>query len=63
MNQNTTIRVPMSSVAKRMELTATIETTGMRMFRARMWCGIQLIKLAAIVMGVGIRVETPKRAA
>ena len=35
----------------------TVRITGMRVFRARMAVGIWLVKLASVVMGVGITVE------
>jgi hypothetical protein len=40
-----------SSVMKRIHLTITV--TGVRRQRLRNWLGCQLIRLAAVVMGVG----------
>jgi hypothetical protein len=51
------INVPVVSVMRRMTLTATVTVTGVRVWRVRLWCGVQLIKLAAYIMGTGFRVE------
>lgn len=55
---STEARIPMSRVMK--DVTSNVEVTGLRIWWLRQTIGVALIKLAARVMGVGIRVDTEK---
>lgn len=50
-----TVKIPMSEVVK--DITVNIEITGEKVFWARFWFAKQLIKLAALAAGCGIRIE------
>ena len=50
-----TIDYPMSSLKK--HITVHVRLTGERVFWFRWWCATKLIILAALVSGVGIKVE------
>lgn len=52
---NTRIDVPMSQVMK--DATFVVALTGVRAWRVRVWAGVLLIRLAAYVIGCGIRVD------
>ncbi len=52
-------RVPASKVAASIEMSVTV--TGLRVMAARAWLGVKLLRLAAAVMGVGLRIETDAR--
>ena len=51
--------VHLPRVAKQFDL--KIKVTGVRRFRVRVWLGVQVLKLAAIVMGVGFEVSVEKQ--
>lgn len=38
-------------------ITLRVDVTGLRIWRARLWLGVQIIRLAALVMGTGIRFD------
>lgn len=38
-------------------ITLHVRVTGLRIWRVRMWLGMQLLQCAARIMGCGIRVE------
>lgn len=40
-------------------MTLTVEVTGVRAARARLWLGLKLLKLAARVIGCGIDIKAP----
>lgn len=48
------VRVPAASVMR--DVTMTVEVTGLTVWRLRLWLGLQLMRLAARVIGCGIRV-------
>jgi len=50
-----TLNVPITSVVK--NITLTVNVSGLRVWRWRVWLGLQLIQLAARVMGCGFRLE------
>lgn len=52
-----TIRMPMSSAAKR--VTLSVKLTGRTRFAIRLWCGVHLIKLAARIIGCGVEISLP----
>jgi hypothetical protein len=47
--------IPMRDIVK--GLTVTVRITGTRVFKFRMWLGSKLLRLAAIVIGIGCDVE------
>jgi hypothetical protein len=47
------LRVPIAAVTK--DITMHVEVTGVRVWRVRLWLWIQLLRLAALVAGVGIQ--------
>lgn len=47
--------IPISRLTKRM--TVTVNLTGVTAWKARVWLGTQIVKLAARVMGCGFRVD------
>lgn len=49
------VNVPMSEVMS--GLTLNVRITGMKITKARLWLGEQLLKLAALVMGCGIEIS------
>lgn len=49
------ISIPIHDAVK--DSTIYIDVTGMRSFRFRLWIGMQLFKLAAFVIGCGIKVD------
>ena len=50
-----TINVSASEAVRRLEFKVTV--TGIKTMRVRMWLGVRLIRLAAMVIGCGIKVE------
>lgn len=50
--------IPISSICKNM--TMTVKISGLAAFKIRARIGVQLIKIAALIIGVGIRVEWPE---
>lgn len=38
-------------------LTMQVQVTGVRMLRVRLWLGLRVLKLAAMIMGCGIAVS------
>ncbi len=52
---NTNVHLPMSTVAS--HITLNVRVTGERLFFARFWMAVQIMKLAALVAGCGINVE------
>lgn len=57
MNVDQEIRIPMASIAKDITLNVKVITTGERLWKWRLWLGIQCLRLGAFVAGVGIRVD------
>lgn len=55
MNRNQQIDVPIGLVMR--GITLHVRITGLRIWRVRMWLGMQLLQCAARIMGCGIRVE------
>lgn len=53
-----TLPLKISELAKEAALNVEIKVTGLRWFRFRLWCGRQLLKLAARVIGCNIVIET-----
>ena len=51
----THIKFPVTRAMK--NITLTVDLTWVRTWRVRLWIGQQLIKLAALVIGCGIRVD------
>lgn len=51
----TNIMVPMAMVMKNMTMNVTIK--GVRLHRFRIWAGVQLMRLAARVIGCGFNVN------
>jgi hypothetical protein len=49
------VNVPMSEVMS--GLTLNVRITGMKIAKVRLWLGVQLLKLATLVMGCGIGVS------
>ena len=49
-------RVPMTRITR--DITMNIEVTGVRVWRVRMWLAVKIMRLAAWVAGVGIKIET-----
>ncbi len=47
--------IPMSDLCGRITLNVTV--TGVRVFKARLWLGSRLFRLAAWVIGVGCEVK------
>jgi hypothetical protein len=50
---STDLKLPISSVSK--NITMQVEVTGVRVWKARLWLAIQIFRLGAWVVGVGIR--------
>lgn len=48
---STNVSVPISRYTKDLKMTLTIK--GLRVMRVRMWVGAQIVKFAAMVMGIG----------
>ena len=40
-------------------ITLNVRIVGIRRFRARVWLGIQIIRLAVLVSGLGLVIENP----
>ncbi len=55
----TTIDIPMSDAMR--QLTLSFRLTGVRIAAARLWLGCQVIKLAALIIGCGVEIETKER--
>ena len=49
------VNVPISSVTP--NLTVHVRVTGVKTWRVRLWLAMRLIRLAARVAGVGLRIE------
>ena len=52
---NNVYSIPVNKITK--DLVMTIKITGMGRWKCRLWMGRQLIKLAALLMEVGIKFE------
>ena len=50
-----TVKMPISRVTR--DLTVRVDVTGVRAWNMRLWLGVQVIKLAARVIGCGIVVD------
>ena len=55
---NAKIKVPMSDVMKNVTMNVEVETTGYRVYSWRLKIAMLLMRLAARVAGVGIKIET-----
>ena len=51
----TEVNIPMQRLVGHM--TITVNVTGVRAARMRLWIGIRLIRLAALIIGCGIKVD------
>lgn len=51
------MKVNMNEIAKK-NMQVDVKVTGMRVFWAKLAVAMALIKLASLVLGVGVRVET-----
>ena len=51
------IKLPMSEVADRLTMHATITVTGIKWFAFRCWLGCKFIKAGALIIGCGIVIE------
>ena len=49
------LNVPITSITK--NLTLNLNVTGVRTWKVRVWCGVQLIRFAAFVMGCGFHLD------
>ncbi len=47
------VTIPVSRVLR--DITVTVKLTGVQRLKTRLWVGRQLIKLAAVIMGLGIQ--------
>ena len=54
---STHVKIPIGPLMRR--ATICVDVTGVRTWRLRLWVGMRLIALAAIVMGCGIRFDRP----
>jgi tetrahydromethanopterin S-methyltransferase subunit B len=52
---STHINVPISRITK--DITMTLGVSGLRVMRFRFWVGSMVVRLAALIMGVGFKVE------
>lgn len=50
-----TVNVPIAPLFRK--ATIVVNVTGVRTWRLRLWCGLQLFKLASLVMGCGVEVQ------
>ena len=50
------IRIPVQKVMRQVTMNVTV--TGIRIWKVRLTLGVWLIRLAAVVAGVGIRIDT-----
>lgn len=50
-----TVDFPMRNAMRNMTL--NVNFTGVRRWRVRMWAAVQLVRLAAYVLGCGIKVD------
>ena len=55
---STNLTLPVSDVLRRCTLNVRVRLTGLRIFALRVWLGTRLIRLAALVLGCNIAIET-----
>lgn len=59
---STNITIPIGKhLRENSTLCVRVEVSGLRVFKMRMWCGLQIMRLAAFVIGMPLTVDVEEQ--